>query len=379
MDVAEEMRREVDYGKIGFLILLDHSKAFDTVNHSILCFKLSKFFNFSSTATKFLSTYLSNRFQYVITKNGKSKSLPVTRGVPQGSIVGPLLFSLYANDLPNVLVECKIRMYADDAQLYTSCSYDMVDQCISSLNHDLQRVNTWASANGLSINPRKSKCIVIQKRLSRYNVAPDIYINGQLIEVVKSAKNLGVIFNESLTWTDHINYASGRTFSMLRTLWATQYCTPLRIRILLAKSYLIPSLIYGCELFAKCDASSKRRLNVAYNCIIRYVFGLKRHSRISMFSSLLYGFSFENLLKLRVLVFLHKIIYSRQPDHLFNKLSFAHNCRGKRIRTMSYRTLMSQWQFFVFAVQLWNSIPHSIQTLVTAREFRCNIMKLFSD
>lgn len=379
VDVAEEIRREVDDGKVAFLLLLDHSRAFDTVDHSILSYKLRKFFNFSPTSSKLLSTYLSDRFQYVVTQNGQSVPLPVTRGVPQGSIVGPLLFSMYSNDLPKILINCKVRMYADDVQLYTSCSIDMADQCILSLNRELLRINTWATANGLSINPRKSKCIVIQKRLSHHNIKPDLYINGQLIDIVGSAKNLGIIFNSSLTWSDHVNYACGRTFAILRGLWATQHCTPFRIRKLLAKSYLIPSFIYGCELFARCDASSKRRLNVAYNCIIRYVYGLKRRSRISAFSSLLYGFSFECLLNFRVLIFLHKIIYTRQPDHLFNKLSFTHNCRGKRIRTLIYRTLVSQWQFFVFAVQLWNSIPYSYQGLSNARQFKSKLIELFSE
>lgn len=379
VDVTEEIRREVDKGKTAFLILLDHSKAFDTVDHSILCYKLSNFFNFSSTATKLLSTYLSKRYQYVDTQVKISKTLPVTRGVPQGSIVGPLLFSLYSNDLPNILVECKVRMYADDVQLYTSCSNEMVDQCISSINQELHRISEWASANGLAINPKKSKCIVIQKRLSRFIVAPNFFINTQNIEVVKSAKNLGIIFNSTLTWSDHINYACGRTFAMLRTIWPTQYCTPIRIRMLLAKTYLIPILLYGCELFASCDAASKRKLYVAYNSIIRYVFGLKGRTRVSTFSSLLYGFNFENLLNLRVLVFMHKIVYTHQPDHLFNKLTFAHNCRGRRIRALTYKTLVSQWHFFVFAVYLWNSMPYSIQVLSNVRQFKAKLIELFAE
>lgn len=379
VEVAEEIRKEVDKGNTALLVLLDHSKAFDTVDHNILCYKLSHFFNFSSTAIQLLSTYLSERYQYVETQLNRSEALPVPRGVPQGSIVGPLLFTMYSNDLPNVLTGCKIRMYADDVQLYTSCSNALIDQCITSLNQELLRIHIWASANGLEINPKKSKCIVVQKRLSLTNIEPKLLINNQAIEIVKSARNLGVIFNKTLTWTDHINYACGRTFSMLRTLWHTRHYTPIRIRTLIAKTYLTPVLLYGCELFASCDSASKRKLNVTFNNIIRYVYGLNMRSRVSMYSSQLFGISFENLLSLRVLLFMHKIVYTRQPEHLFNRLSITVNFRGKRIRSFGYRSLMSKWHFFIFAISVWNSIPHSTQLLSSARQFKENLIKLFSE
>lgn len=379
VEVAEEIRKQVDDGRISFLVLLDHSKAFDTVDHNILCFKLGNFFNFSPTATLLIHTYLSKRYQYVETLFNSSETLPIIRGVPQGSIVGPLLFSMYSNDLPNVLNSCNIRMYADDVQLFTSCTYDMIDQCVTSLNQELLRIHNWATANGLAINPRKSKCIIVQKRLGQVNIHPYLHISDQAIEIVSSAKNLGVIFNKTLTWSDHVNYACGRTFFMLRTLWHTRDYTPIGIRSLIAKTYLIPVLLYGCELFASCDYSSQRKLNVTFNSIIRYVYGLKRRSRISMYSTQLFGISLDNLLKLRVLVFLHRIIYTREPEHLFSRLTITDNFRGKRIRTLAYRSLISKWNFFFFAISLWNSIPYSTQLLSNARHFRDNIVNLFSN
>lgn len=93
IDVAEELRSHVDEGKLGILVLLDHSKAFDTVDHRILCSKLKYFFNYSSTALKFIQSYLGDRSQSVFLKNDVSDPLHISRGVPQGSILGPLLFS----------------------------------------------------------------------------------------------------------------------------------------------------------------------------------------------------------------------------------------------------------------------------------------------
>lgn len=378
-DVAEDIRKDLDARKTNFLILLDHSKAFDTVDHNILCFKLKNMFRFANNATQLISSYLNDRYQYVQSNLARSKLLPVRRGVPQGSIVGPLLFSLYANDLPNQLQYCRVRMYADDVQLYISCDVSNIEQCISTLNEDLQRVNIWATANGLSINPIKSKCLVIQTRLNRRIIIPDVNLNNERIETVKSAKNLGIFFNNTLTWSDHINYACGRTFSMLRTLWSTQHCTPVKIRSLIAKTYLIPILTYGCELFAECDVVSKNKLSSVFKNITRYVYGKKRYDSISTITiSKLYGFQFDELLKIRVLIFLHKVVYTMEPAHLYKRLTFSFSDRGKRIIPFPRRYLVSDWQFFINAIRLWNSIPYNIQIISNAQIFKKSIISMFS-
>lgn len=378
IDVAEDIRKELDESRLTLLVLLDHSKAFDTVDHSILCAKLKLHFNFCNTATNLIESYLSNRFQYVDLGVSQSTLLPVNRGVPQGSIIGPLLFSMYANDLPNYLHNCNTRMYADDVQLYLSCKPDDIDACVSMLNQDLERINCWASANGLAINPVKSKCLIIGKRSILPTQTPHISLRERKIEIVRTAKNLGVIFNSNLTWSDHINTVCGRVFSMLRNLWQTQHCTPIRIRILLAKTYVMPVLLFGSELFANCDSKSRRKLNVAFNNISRYVYGVKRYDHISNFSQQLYGTNFDNLLKIKVLVFLHKTIFTKQPPHLYKRITFSRSGRGNKINSIKYKNHISEWHFFVHAVRLWNTLPNGTQLLSNAQQFKRNITNLFS-
>ena len=133
-----------------------------------------------------------------------------------------------------------------------------------------------------------------------------------------------------------------QTYLKLRTLWITQYYTPIRIRLLLAKAYLIQGHLYGCELFCNCDSNSKRKLNVLFNNIVRYIFGLKRRDRISSFSKTLYGVSFENFLNIRFLMFLHKIIYTSKPNYMFNMLQFARSRRGKKLIIPTRRYLVSE-------------------------------------
>lgn len=377
--VTEDIRYCLDGNQIAFLILLDHSKAFDTVDHNILLLKLEGLFNFSTSAVRLVASYLYGRFQAVYSGNRSSQFLEVTRGVPQGSILGPLLYTIYANDLPEQLKFCNIHMYADDVQLYTSCSINDINNCTERINTDLSNVLHWAAANKLCINPKKSKCLLIHKRRQKPVSDRRLILGDSHIEIVETAKNLGVTINEYLDWSDHVNITTGKIYGMLRNLWCTQWFTPLKIRMDLAKTYLIPTLLYGCEIFAFCSSASKRKLNVTYNNIARYIFGLKRFESVSEFSKQIFGISFDNLLICRSLIFLHKIIYTGYPTYLFEKLTFLRSNRGKCLKQIKHNIQLSEQHFFFNVIRIWNQLPPNLQTNSNARQFKTLVFNHFKN
>lgn len=373
VDVAEDLRSKTDKNMISILVLLDHSKAFDTVDHHILCHKLRNVFNFSSSAVKLIRSYLCDRRQSVHNGDMKSTSCLVKRGVPQGSILGPLLYTIYSNDLPSQIEHCKIHMYADDVQLYISCLQTDINTCIQKLNRDLNNINTWASANGLCLNARKSKAIIIGKLNRLPNSLPPLLVGNTTLEIVQNAKNLGIVFNDQLNWANHVNVICGKTYAILRNLWKTQYFTPLNTRILLAKTYLIPTLLYGCELYAGLDSLSNQKLNTTYNNIARYIYGCNRYDRISHLSKQIYNMSLNNLLQCRTLIFLHKIIYTKQPTYLYNRLQFSISNRGCKINSIRYQKLISERHFYVNAIRSWNQLPSKIQLISNAKQFKHSV------
>lgn len=375
--VSEDLRSNLDSNKVSFLVLLDHSKAFDTVDHKILCSKLQNLFNFSSTSGKLVNSYLSLRFQFVSVGDRRSALLPVNRGVPQGSVLGPLLYSLYSNDLPTRVQHSNIHMYADDVQVYISSPTTEIRDCILHLNADLAIVNSWAKSNGLNLNPSKSKCVVISRQPITLPEDIPVKISDSLVNIVCTARNLGVVFDNKLSWSDHIKSVIGRSQALLRNLYVLQKYTPIKIRLLLAKSFLVPTLLYGCELFSSCKKDLFDRLKVAFNNISRYVFGLDRRAHITEFSNKILGVTFENFLNIRCLLSMHKIIYTQTPHYLYECLQFARSYRGKQLIQIKHSRTISNNFFFISTICLWNNLPFNIQLISNDRQFKSALFEHF--
>lgn len=111
-----------------------------------------------------LYSYLSGRSQCVVLDEAISSFLPVNRGVPQGCVLGPLIFSMYINDLPTVVKYCSVHIFADDVQLACSAPLNKIDECVSKINSDLSAISRWASLNSLFLNPKKTQAIAIYRR-----------------------------------------------------------------------------------------------------------------------------------------------------------------------------------------------------------------------
>uniref|UniRef100_A0A8C1JD21 Reverse transcriptase domain-containing protein n=1 Tax=Cyprinus carpio TaxID=7962 RepID=A0A8C1JD21_CYPCA len=200
LHLIEQIKSKVDKGGFVGTIFLDLRKAFDTVNHTVLLSKLSTF-QFSSEALAWVSSYLSNREQCVKIKWGKSCDLHYTMGVPQGSVLGPLLFSLYINDLPQQCEGIQVQMYADDTVIFTYAK--TAESAAEKLKAATEKITQWLEQSCLSLNISKTKGFFFSKT----NVKPpdvDICINGEKIEIVNEFNYLGIILDSNLSFKKHI-------------------------------------------------------------------------------------------------------------------------------------------------------------------------------
>ena len=197
----------LENGDCVFGVFLDFSKAFDTIDHCILLKKL-ECYGIRGTALKWFESYLSNRYQYVYINGVSSTRQKIVCGVPQGSILGPLLFLIYVNDLANIVQELFKLMYADDSNLFLQGSdLPLMER---TFNHGLAQISKWLKLNKLVLNIDKTYSILFRRRKQLLNYEPCIKIDDRPISRVSDTKFLGVYIDEHLIWKKHIQYIGNK-------------------------------------------------------------------------------------------------------------------------------------------------------------------------
>ena len=374
--VSDDIREGFDEGKIGIIGFLDFSKAFDCVKHSILLKKLLNQFSVGITSCNLLRSYLGNRSQYIDANGQRSSRLLVPNGVPQGSILGPLLFSVFINDIVNCFSKVNFHIYADDIQIYSMFYKSSLNTAVTTLNSELSNVYQWSIKNKLTLNPSKSKAMLLGRSNITGNV-PMLYLGTDVLEYTEKMKNLGVYFTSKLDWKTHINYITSRIYGALRGLSPASDFLSIDVKLKLVKSYIVPIILYGCELFSNMTSDSHKRLKVAFNSCTRFIFGKKRHERISQYSKQVLGCSIFTLIKYRTLLFLRNIVIDKEPEYLFCKLRFGRGSRTIPLIIPRHNYSVCSKQFMIFSIQIWNQIPLNIRysSILTFKTFIINLFE----
>lgn len=377
LHVSDSIRVSTDKKLMTALLLLDFSKAFDTINHNLLLYKLAHNFNFSNSSISLIKSYLSNRQQSVFADNVLSNRLVVKAGVPQGSILGPLLFSLFINDLPSVLHYCSYHLYADDFQVYLSGNKLDFNSTIDKLNYDLNEIYKWSLSNGLTLNFSKTQALIINNK-SNYPLS-DIKIHNTTVVVTENITNLGVIFDSQLNFRDHINYTTNRIFGILARLWKFSSFTPRSVRKKLIIALCMPLFNYCSVVIGTLDSYCKRKYDIAFNTCLRYIYGLRKYDSISDFRKNILGCDLHNYLKFRTCCFLYKLIDSKTPKYLYNKINFGRSTRTRCLIPHTNFTAQLNSSFFIRAIVIWNSLPIRIKWASSFGMFRTHCLLYFCE
>ena len=200
IDITENIRRTMEVKKDGCGVFIDLKKAFDTVNHDILLHKLEHYVIRESVLAWFKS-YLSDRKQYIHLNGVDSEMKGITCGVPQGSVLGPLLFLIYINDLPNISKKLKFYLFADDTNIYLE-SHDL-QSLEKTMNKELEKLFEWLCINRLSLNISKTNFIIFC-HANKPKTPVTILINKEAIDEVTHVKYLGILIDSQLTFKQHI-------------------------------------------------------------------------------------------------------------------------------------------------------------------------------
>ncbi|KAI5721142.1 hypothetical protein M8J77_016710 [Diaphorina citri] len=388
LKVTDDMRRAMDKKMLTILLLLDFSKAFDSVDHDILLARLVSM-NLSGDVVEWFRSYLSGRKQCVKGKDGElSDWLDCTSGVPQGSVLGPLLFSLFINSITSG-IRSNCHLYADDLQLYVHFLEGDFVSAVRLLNDDLEYIRIWTGAHGILPNPNKFQAIVVgsEKRLPRVDLTTgQLSFNGTTIPYSNNVKNLGVIIDSTLSWESHINNVTKKCFFSFHSLNLLRRILPFNVRKLVCSTLILPIIEYADNVYIGMTKELQTKVQRLQNTCVRYIFGLRKYDHVSMCRASLGWLTMDQRREIHVSTLLWRVLNTRTPSYLasmFTPLALhAHDTRsGDEALLMIpvHRTEFFARSFSVQAAKLWNSLPRKLRTCDNQKVFRRLILEHYTD
>ena len=298
LELVDRIHEYIDRGNDPFAIFLDLSKAFDTLNHDILIHKL-KYYGFNTLALNLCESYLKERKQYVEYDKTKSEITVLDTGVPQGSILGPLLFIIYVNDLPNVCTNFIPIMYADDTTLLSCRQVFAPNGDIeNSISNELIKYVNWLNANKLSLNVAKTK--IMSFRTPQKKTHPlDIKLNGENIVQVQSFNFLGIVLDEKLNWHEHVHHISIKISRANGILCRLKNVLPKSALMSIYHALIGSHINYGILVWG----SNRKRINILQKKAIRIINNKEANSHTAAL------FPNDKLLKLADMITLKEYIF----------------------------------------------------------------------
>jgi hypothetical protein len=324
LEFIDKIMTHLDNGNLPVAIYIDLSKAFDTIDHDILLAKLN-FYGIKDTSLMWFSNYLRNRTQYVSFKDTSSELLPNDIGVPQGSILGPLLFIIYVNDLCNVTQKFTPILYADDTTLEAPlCSFNYLQKSDSSnasllMNSELSKISQWLSVNKLSMNTTKSKYMVFHLPQTNQNRLPDlnICINNIQLERVTEFNFLGITLDETLSWKPHINKVCNKIAKSIGVIKRLNRCLPVPTLVTLYNSLILPHINYGLLAWGH----NSDRVFKLQKRAVRNITNSKYNAHCDPIFKSLKLLTVKDIYKTQGINFFYKYKNGLLPQHFFNIFS----------------------------------------------------------
>ena len=356
-------------------LFVDFKKAFDCLQYGILYTKLEKL-GLPSGTMNWIKDYLREREQSTLANGCRSDYAKIKQGVPQGSIVGPLLFIIYANDISSIIKKSKSVYYADDTVIYSQ-SKD-IHKAMRTVRANLQNLNTWCAKNGIYINPKKTKFIVFSNNTKKTKKALPklkLEVNSTEVERVKSFNYLGVKLDDKLTFDQHVKSLISRVSAKLFQLKKIRSNLTAKAATLVYKNMILPIMEYGDIYLYSASKSNRKKLQTLQNKALRCAIGRDSTYNTSMLHKE------AKLQKLKIRRRTHLLL------HMF-QLSQLQNFKGwkpkSRIRTRSsYKksmllkkpnTVRYQNSIAYIGPKSWNALPIDIQRSDNYYQFKQRVM-----
>ena len=374
LDIVEDILRNMDKRYFSCGVFIDLKKAFDTVNHEILLDKLN-FYGFRGLINDWFQSYLKNRTQTIQIGEHLSTKLISPCGVPQGSVLGPLLFLLYINDIHLCSDKLKFYLFADDTNiLYADKNLKAIEQTV---NVELNNVHDWLTTNRLTLNTKKSNFLIFRPRQKKMHFSPQIGIldcetNRRVsLEQKSYIKYLGVLIDQNLSWKNHVDSVIVKISKTIGMIAKLRYFVPSTVLVNIYNSLILPYITYGLLAWGNASNAYLNKILVLQKRVLRLIyFTDRREHAIPLFAK-------AKILPVTFLYYeaVSKLMFDvhnqRAPINilkLFTKTSHIHTYNTRSSKSQLFSTKYSRLNlqkkaFSRVGVKIWNKIPKEFKTL----------------
>ena len=375
MKITEAFYSACNNSNLSASVFVDFAKAFDMVNHDLLLSKL-KFYGISSDTLNLLTSYLKGRTQTVVIKTDKSNTLPVTQGIPQGSTLGPLLFSIFINDLPLHISSSSCELFADDTTLFSTDNN--VRALTDNLNESLCQLKLWCEDNKMVVNPTKSESMLVctwQKRQRLPTSTLDLFYNGQAIPQVTSHRHLGVILDQNLQWADHVDMIVKKVSTKVYQLNCIKHFLDESTRKMFYHAYIQPHFDYCSSVWGHCVPTHLRRLSSIQRRSLRAIHGRSVEDTSQLYK-LLNILPVDKHIFLKDCILMHSTFENKVPSHISNLFQPQRSSyfNDPRLIVPLPKMDIYKMSFSYSGASSWNKLSPSLRTTIYLPAFKSNLV-----
>ena len=377
IETVHTIRTHLDAGKNVLGLYLDLKKAFDTVDHSILLKKLYHY-GVRGMAHNILASYLHNRKQCTYVNGTFSNYLNINTGVPQGSVLGPLLFLVYVNDINRAVPNVSTRLFADDTNVFfhdNDCKR-LIDKGIQSLT----QLKNWFDCNKLTLHLGKTNYVIFHAKDSSHSCYDEFNFNGVTISKSSSTKYLGLLIDDKLSWSNHINELCNSLVKYIGIFYNLRGILSETIATQIYYSFIYSKLRYAIEIYGTAKVSYLRPLQVLQNRLIKQLTNKPRRYP----TDLLYREN--NLLKIKEIhsYCMCGLLYNHCNNNLPNAISqvishsnvtdcFMLTRNNNLFKVTRHNSHHGKLLLNNYGYNLWQPLPNSIKSAKSLKSFQSKL------
>ena len=369
----------LDAGEEVALVCLDLSSAFDTVDHGLLIQRLKVRFGLAGKVLAWVESYLSSREQLVNINGACSGSIAMKWGVPQGSVLGPLLFNLYISPVEDIITAHGTSgiIYADDTQIYISIQTPKREEFLNCLEDCINDVCSWFTANKLVCNSTKTNFIYFSSKFKPKPISTCIKFGSTILQPINKIRNLGVIWDSNLSMKHHVSkVCSSAASSLSRIGHIVEYLDKKSIEKLI-HAFVTSKLDYCNSLFLGLPNKELNRLQRIQNCAARVITGTKKCDHITPVLESLHWLPIKARIQFKILLTTFKVIQGCCPVYLCDLIHSSRNTYNLRSSNANLlkqpRSRLRNYgdrSFSIAAPKLWNSLPDHIRNSTSLETFK---------